>query len=57
MMNKTVNAGPSVQIERPIPQTARDVKTGAPLTVEMRAERVSTPELVDDRYDNMPCTD
>jgi hypothetical protein len=56
MMNKTVNVVSSSQIERPIPQAARDVKTAVPAKIEMRAERVSTPEL-DDRYDNMPCTD
>lgn len=47
----------STPVERPVTQTARDVNPGAPAKIEMRAERVSTPELVDDRYDNMPCTD
>jgi hypothetical protein len=47
----------SSQAERPVTQTARDVNPGAPAKIEMRAERVSTPELVDERYDNVPCTD
>ncbi|MGH7286228.1 MAG: hypothetical protein ACRELY_32310 [Polyangiaceae bacterium] len=38
-----------------IPEAARDVKTQP--QVRMTEERVSTPELVDERYDNMPCTD
>lgn len=45
------------QIERPVTQTARAVNPGAPAKIEVRAERVSTPELYDERYDNMPCTD
>lgn len=42
-----------------IPEAARDVKTHALHGQDgrMTEERVSTPELVDDRYDNMPCTD
>lgn len=55
MVNNT-NSKPS-QAERPILQPARDVNPGASAKIEMHAERVSTPELVDDRYDNMPCTD
>ena len=47
----------SLPIERPVTQTAGDVNPGATAKIEMHAERVSTPELVDDRYDNMPCTD
>jgi hypothetical protein len=57
MPNKaTLNADSSSQIERPIPQTARDVKTAVQAKIELHAARFSTPEL-DDRYDNMPCTD
>jgi hypothetical protein len=55
MVNKATSK-PS-QAERPILQTARDVNPGAPAKIEMRAERVSTPELFDERYDNVPCTD
>ena len=42
-----------------IPEAARDVKT-QPCHVQearMTEERVSTPDLVDERYDNVPCTD
>ena len=37
-----------------IPEAARDVKTQP---ARMTEERVSTPDLVAERYDNMPCTD
>jgi len=59
MNNKVkLNAGSSSQVERPIPQAAPAVKTG-PVQIETRArtEWDSTPELFDERYDNMPCTD
>lgn len=38
-----------------IPEAGRDVKTQP--EGRMTEERVSTPALVDDRYDNVPCTD
>ena len=46
------NAETSPQEQRPIPQADRDVKPG-----QIAVERVSTPELYDERYDNVPCTD
>ncbi|MEO8874608.1 MAG: hypothetical protein ABI461_03395 [Polyangiaceae bacterium] len=57
MNNKTkLNAQTSSQGERPIPQSAPAVNPG-PVRPELIAERESTPELFDERYDNMPCTD
>ncbi len=55
MVNKATSE--TSQVERPVTQTAGDVNPGAPAKIEMRAERVSTPELYDERYDNVPCTD
>jgi hypothetical protein len=47
------NAEKSPQEQRPIPQADCDVKPGQTQTVE----HVWTPDLTDDRYDNVPCTD
>jgi hypothetical protein len=54
MMNlANLKAENASQDQRPIPQADCDVKPGQMKPVE----RVSTPELTDDRYDNVPCTD